>query len=158
MPKGNLNALVGKKPSWASKTESRVSQADTKFANLLIDSLVLNPNNQNYNSRDEADKIPFEELVASIKLIGIRQPLDVEELDGKKYLIISGERRYKAAKEAGATLAAEAYRNIAANLSNPEALDELMTTQDIWAYELEIATAKFLLQHKDEILTQPATE
>lgn len=100
MPKGNLNALVGKKPSWASKTESRVSQADTKFANLLIDSLVLNPDNQNYNSRDEADKIPFEELVASIKLIGIRQPLDVEEIDGNRYMIISGERRYKAAKEA----------------------------------------------------------
>ena len=100
MPKGNLNALVGKKPSWASKTESRVSQADTKFANLLIDSLVLNPDNQNYNSRDEADKIPFEELVASIKLIGIRQPLDVEEIDSNKYMIISGERRYKAAKEA----------------------------------------------------------
>ena len=99
MPKGNLNALVGKKPSWASKTESRVSQADTKFANLLIDSLVLNPDNQNYNSRDEVDKIPFEELVASIKLIGIRQPLDVEEIDGNKYMIISGERRYKAAKE-----------------------------------------------------------
>lgn len=65
------------------------------------------------------------------------------------------EEFVKAAKEAGATLAAEAYRTIAANLSNPEALDELMTTQDIWAYELEIATAKYLLQHKDEILSAP---
>ena len=100
MPKGNLNALVGNKPLWASKTEARVSQADTKYANILIDNLVLNPDNQNYNSRDDKDLIPFEELVASIKLVGIRQPLDVEEFDGNKYLIISGERRYKAAKEA----------------------------------------------------------
>lgn len=100
MPKGNLNALVGNKPLWASKTEARVSQADTKYANILIDSLVLNPDNQNYNSRDDKNLIPFEELVASIKLVGIRQPLDVEEIGGNKYLIISGERRYKAAKEA----------------------------------------------------------
>lgn len=56
-------------------------------------------------------------------------------------------------QELGATQAADMYRAIADNLSNPEKLDELMTTQDIWSYELEIATAKFLLEHREEILT-----
>lgn len=100
MPKGNLNALMGKKPLWATKTETRVSQADSKYAQILIDNLVLNPNNQNYNSNDNNQAIPFEELVASIKLVGIRQPLDVEAIDNNRFMIISGERRYKAAKEA----------------------------------------------------------
>lgn len=57
-----------------------------------------------------------------------------------------------AMEEIGATNAAAIYRAIADNLSNPEVLDELMTSQDVWAYELEIATARYLLEHKTEIL------
>lgn len=64
----------------------------------------------------------------------------------------------QAAQEAGAPRAAEAYRIIAENLDNPDTLDELMTSQDIWAYELEIATARYLLQHRDEILSQTASD
>ena len=127
MPKGNLNALLNKpKPSWASKTESRVNKADTKFELVLIDNLVLNPNNQNYNANDDKNKIPFEELVASIKLVGIRQPLDVEAMGGNKYMIISGERRFRAAKEARLkvvpcvikTSESELIQTIAKNVTN----------------------------------------
>lgn len=57
-------------------------------------------------------------------------------------------------KEIGAPKAAAAYRAIADNLSSPENLDELMSTQDSWAYELETATARFLLEHKNEFLPQ----
>ena len=58
-----------------------------------------------------------------------------------------------AVEELGAKRAAEAYRTIADNLSNPEKLDELMSTQEIWAYELEIAIAQYMLRNKEAILS-----
>ena len=61
-----------------------------------------------------------------------------------------------AVQELGLTRVAEIYQQIITHLSHPEQLDEIMATQHLWAYELEIATARFLLQHKDEILAEPA--
>ena len=85
MPKPDYDALVkNNKPAWAKQTESRVNKADIKFEYILIDNLILNPNNKNYNANDNNSQIPFEELVASIKLVGIRQPLDVAAMDGNK--------------------------------------------------------------------------
>ncbi len=50
--------------------------------------------------RTEFDEDAIKELSASIKRLGIIQPLTVRE-DSKGYEIISGERRYRAAKMAG---------------------------------------------------------
>lgn len=55
--------------------------------------------------------------------------------------------------ELGAERAAAAYRNIADNLSNPDKLDEIMQTNNEWSYELEIATARFILDNKEEFLS-----
>lgn len=41
------------------------------------------------------------ELVSSVKRYGIMNPLVVEEAEGGKYLLVDGERRYKAAQSAG---------------------------------------------------------
>ena len=46
----------------------------------------------------------------------------------------------------GAPHAADAYENIAKNLDNPEQLELLMDDDD-WKFELEIATARFFLEH-----------
>ena len=48
------------------------------------------------------DENELNELVASIKLHGIIQPLVLRQI-GDKYEIIAGERRYKAAVKAGLT-------------------------------------------------------
>jgi (2Fe-2S) ferredoxin len=63
-----------------------------------------------------------------------------------------------AVQELGLSRVAEIYQQIITHLSHPEQLDEIMATQHLWAYELEIATAQFLLQHKDEILAAPAED
>lgn len=62
-----------------------------------------------------------------------------------------------AVRELGLPRVAEIYQQIITHLSNPEQLDEIMATQHLWAYELEIATARYLLQHKADILATPAT-
>lgn len=52
--------------------------------------------------RKSFDKVAIDELAQSIKQYGILQPLVVTKKDGQ-YLIIAGERRYRAAKGAGLT-------------------------------------------------------
>ncbi len=62
-----------------------------------------------------------------------------------------------AVKELGLPEVAQVYRNIADNLDNPEELDNIMSTRGEWSYRLEIAIARYLLEHKGEFLTDPPT-
>ena len=64
-----------------------------------LDQIELNP----FQPRKNFDEEALQELASSIKEIGIIQPITVRELDGNKYQLITGERRYKAARMAGLT-------------------------------------------------------
>ena len=59
--------------------------------------IVPNPD----QPRDFSVNKSFEELVSSVKQCGILQPLVVREKDDNDFEIIAGERRYRAALEAG---------------------------------------------------------
>lgn len=63
---------------------------------VSIDEIEANP----YQPRTNFDSEALSELAASIKEQGIIQPITVR-LQGEKYQIISGERRYRASKIAG---------------------------------------------------------
>ena len=54
-----------------------------------------------WQPRSEFDQEQLEELSASIKEVGIIQPLTLRQLPNGKYQIVSGERRYRASKMAG---------------------------------------------------------
>lgn len=54
-----------------------------------------------HQPRKEFDEETLEELAASIKSIGIVQPITVREVEDGKYEIVAGERRYRASKMAG---------------------------------------------------------
>ena len=69
-------------------------KTDKQFAD--INSIVPNPD----QPRKEFDRESLEELAESIKEKGIIQPILVEE-KGDRYMIIAGERRYRAARMAG---------------------------------------------------------
>ncbi len=62
-----------------------------------LNQIELNP----FQPRKNFDEEALQELASSIKEIGIIQPITVRELDGNKYQLITGERRYKAARMAG---------------------------------------------------------
>ena len=61
-----------------------------------IEKIITNPD----QPRKEFDEEQLNELAASIKEKGVLQPILVEKT-GEKYLIIAGERRYRAASLAG---------------------------------------------------------
>lgn len=67
------------------------------IANLSIEKIETNP----FQPRTDFNQTAIEELTKSILEQGIIQPITVRKLGYDRYQLISGERRYRAAKQAG---------------------------------------------------------
>lgn len=67
------------------------------IANISLDKIEANP----FQPRNTFEKHSLNELAVSIKEQGIIQPVTVRKLGFDKYQLISGERRFRAAKLAG---------------------------------------------------------
>ena len=90
---GGLDQLFGsKKEVVAAVTKGEIT------GEVKVEDLTPNP----YQPRKDFDPAQLEELIASIKEHGVIQPLIVRQ-KGKKYEIVAGERRWRAAKEVGLT-------------------------------------------------------
>lgn len=81
-----LNALI--------TMDDNETQGSSFISEVEIDKIKPNPN----QPRREFDDETMEELAASIKKIGVIQPVTLRELDDGMYQIIAGERRYRASK------------------------------------------------------------
>jgi ParB family chromosome partitioning protein len=68
-----------------------------RFAELPVGSIVPNP----VNPRVVFDADELEELVGSIREVGLLQPIVVRPLGGERYELIMGERRWRASQQAG---------------------------------------------------------
>lgn len=85
-----LDALI---PQIKSKDTNDISE--NRIIEVPLSKIVPNKNQPRHNFNDQS----LSELAASIKEFGIMQPIAIRSLDrGGMYEIISGERRYKAAK------------------------------------------------------------
>lgn len=90
-----LNALINTGPDIEVKEKSK-DNSDNK--EIFVNISLVEPNRN--QPRKEFDKEALSELAASIKQYGILQPIMVQK-NGDMYEIIAGERRWRAAKEAG---------------------------------------------------------
>ncbi|WP_329566047.1 ParB/RepB/Spo0J family partition protein [Kitasatospora sp. NBC_01266] len=78
----------------------RVEQAPVdgaRFAELPLDAITPNPR----QPREVFDEAKLEELIASIKEVGLLQPVVVRQVAPERYELIMGERRWRASREAG---------------------------------------------------------
>ena len=78
------------------------ANADKLIGNVLelpLDQITENP----YQPRTVFSEEALNELATSIKELGVIQPITVRKIDTQKYELISGERRWRAAKIAGLT-------------------------------------------------------
>ena len=82
-----LNSLLGIS---ANKQQDSIEK-------IPVDLIVRNP----FQPRQIFDNEHLEELASSIRQYGILQPLILKKVSGKEYIIIAGERRFRAAKLAG---------------------------------------------------------
>ena len=91
-----LSALLKSEPNNVQEELSSPVIISETFE-LEIDKIEPNPSQPRTNFEDR----PLNDLAISIKSLGIIQPITVRSIGDDKYQIISGERRYRAAKIAG---------------------------------------------------------
>ncbi len=83
-----LDALLG------DSDNSNDRKKNTNTLQLSLDKIHVNPN----QPRTNFDSNQIDNLVVSIKELGIIQPITVRKIKDNNYEIISGERRYRASK------------------------------------------------------------
>ncbi len=110
------------------------------ISEINIDSISPNPDQPRRSFSDEG----LEELAASIRELGIIQPLSLRDTPNGKYQIIAGERRWRAAQMAG-LLTVPAYVRTASDSEVTEmALIENIQREDLNAIEVALAFKKLL--------------
>ncbi len=91
-----LGALISENSYTPVKTVKEAVETGN-ITEIEVKDIEVNP----YQPRLEFDEQALQELSASIKELGIIQPLTVRILENKKFQLISGERRLRASKLAG---------------------------------------------------------
>lgn len=108
-----------------------------------IDLIAPNPD----QPRTTFDEEALEELAASIKELGIIQPLSLRKVAPNSYQIIAGERRYRAAKIAGLTSVPAYIRTASDSELTEMALIENIQREDLNAIEIALTFKKLLDQY-----------
>lgn len=109
---------------------SETETADAEFLQLGVDEVVPNPD----QPRSRFDEESLEELAASIKEVGVLQPVVVKPGD-EGYVLIAGERRWRAARRAGLASIPAVVRGASADATLVEALVENLQRQDLTPLE-----------------------
>jgi ParB family chromosome partitioning protein len=103
--------------------------------NIPVDSIDGNP----FQPRTNFDEQALEELAISIRRLGIVQPLTVRETESRRYQLISGERRLRAARLAGLTHVPAYIRTADDQAMLELALVENIQREDLDAIEIAIS-------------------
>jgi ParB family transcriptional regulator, chromosome partitioning protein len=92
---GSDDPSQGSQDAGPARFEDRVRLVG-RVAEVEVASIQPNP----YQPREHFDEAALDELAASIKQLGVIQPITVRVLGDGRYELISGERRLRAAKRA----------------------------------------------------------
>ena len=80
-----------------SASDVNAEQVVGNIIELEVDKIEVNP----YQPRTHFNEQAIGELAESIKSLGIIQPVTVRKVDRNQYQLVTGERRYRAAKSIG---------------------------------------------------------
>ena len=136
-------------------SSSDINSANDKNADKIVGSIIeiemdlidVNP----FQPRTYFNKEALRELASSIKELGVIQPITIRKLEGNKFQLVSGERRFRASKLIGNTTI-PAYIRIANDQEMLEmALVENIQRKDLDPIEIALSYQRLI----DEIdLTQ----
>jgi len=107
---------------------------------ISVNSIEANP----FQPRTTFDEQALEELAASVKKLGIVQPLTVREIGPGKYQLIAGERRLRAAKLAGLSHVPAYVRTADDQAMLELALVENIQREDLDAVEVAISFQRLI--------------
>lgn len=110
---------------------------------IAIDNIIPNPG----QPRTDFDEESLEELAASIRELGIIQPLTLRLTDDGTHQIIAGERRWRAARKAGLPTVPAYVRTASDSEVTEMALIENIQREDLNAVEVALAFKKLIDEH-----------
>lgn len=123
-----LDALIDTSAEVHTEGSSNLSEIDVTL-------IEPNPN----QPRREFDQEALEELAASIRELGIIQPITLRKHEGGKYQIIAGERRWRASQIAGLTKIPAYIVSVEDQGVMEMALVENIQREDLNAIEIALA-------------------
>ena len=147
-----LNALLSVYDDEEVQQETKETAAKTDIKGLNeinISDIQPNPN----QPRKHFDETALNELAASIKIHGVIQPIVINEEKDGKYMIIAGERRWRAAKIAGLTTIPAYIRNFTEKQIKEISIIENLQREDLNPIEAAKAIKQLMEEYK---LTQEA--
>ena len=110
-----------------------------EMAEVKVMDCIPNPT----QPRRDFDETALEELADSIRTLGLIQPITVRK-SGDKYLIISGERRWRAAQLAGVETLPAYIRDVDDENLHAMALVENIQRQDLNAIEIALGLQRLI--------------
>lgn len=130
-----LDAIFG------SEKPSAILKPMTEMAEIAIAEIIPNPN----QPRTQFDEETLDELADSIRTLGVIQPITVRKrnADGK-YVIISGERRWRAARRADLATLPAYVREVDDENLYAMALVENIQRQDLNAIEIALGMQRLI--------------
>ena len=130
-----LGALIDTAPITTSGSSS-ISEVELSL-------IQANPN----QPRTHFDEEALDELTASIRELGVISPITLRKNDDGTYLIIAGERRYRASKRAGLTTIPAYVRTAADEQVMEMALIENIQREDLNAIEIALTFQRLMEEY-----------
>ena len=128
-----LNAIFG------SDTIEVKSKPMAEMTEISLSAIIPNPT----QPRTEFDEVTLEELAESIRQLGLIQPITVKR-EGDKYIIISGERRWRASQKAGLEVVPAYVREVDDTTLHAMALVENIQREDLNAIEISLGMQRLI--------------
>ena len=110
-----------------------------EMSEILLSDIIPNPT----QPRTDFDEEALEELAESIRQLGLIQPITVKR-DGDKYIIISGERRWRASEKAGLESVPAYIREVDDTTLHAMALVENIQREDLNAIEISLGMQRLV--------------
>jgi ParB family transcriptional regulator, chromosome partitioning protein len=133
-----LSALIDGADEYSEK------EIGSSVNEIKISKISANP----FQPRTKFDEEALNELAASIKEIGIIQPITLRKIEEDQYQIIAGERRFRAAKIAGLTKIPAYVRTADDEGMLEMALVENIQREDLDAIEIALSYQRLIEECK----------
>ncbi len=116
------------------------TSGSSAISEVELTKISANPNQPRQNFDEEA----LEELAISIRELGVISPITLQENSDGTYLIIAGERRFRASKMAGLTTIPAYIRKVKDEQVMEMALIENIQREDLDAIEIALAYQRLM--------------
>ena len=110
-----------------------------EMVEIKLSEIIPNPT----QPRTEFDEVALDELAESIRQLGLIQPITVKR-QGEKYIIISGERRWRASERTGLEVIPAYIREVDDTTLHAMALVENIQREDLNAIEISLGMQRLI--------------